>query len=332
MPSWSTSWGIHPENANPESLARCAKRLAALEFLPQYIRLSLSEPGHTSQVTRDGNFEVETPGVSEWVNSMKVALFGSTGARNSDQRPPAVIVLSNLRGASMVQVNFNDLDERQISTALAQVQRSFPHCAVSPLPEGDRDAVDSIRKQHRRLKAHGRKLKRLFDSTERRLEGLTDKYIVQVGLDGPVKFWDVRYRHQRLVRRAHLKRAIWTGVLGAVAAVLVLGLMWSAFGDQTKPPYWILAGVLLIASLWILLLRGTLRLFWTAVHLENDAAHRQVLAKTYLALHAGGKVPNEDDRRLILEPLFRPVSDGVVNDGPVGLAGVLAAMIAGRKS
>lgn len=50
------------------------------------------------------------------------------------------------------------------------------------------------------------------------------------------------------------------------------------------------------------------------MHLENDAAERVTMAKTYLALIRDGALPKGDSITTILAALFRPTGDGIVKD------------------
>lgn len=59
--------------------------------------------------------------------------------------------------------------------------------------------------------------------------------------------------------------------------------------------------------------RILVRLYMSEHHLAIDADERATMALTYLALMERGAV-EEKDRALILAPLFRPSSDGIVKD------------------
>jgi hypothetical protein len=74
--------------------------------------------------------------------------------------------------------------------------------------------------------------------------------------------------------------------------------------------------------------RVLLRIYLSDRHLLTDAEERVAMIKTYLALSNEGKV-EAVDRALILAPLFRSASDGIVKDeGPdASVAGVLAKLL-----
>ena len=56
-----------------------------------------------------------------------------------------------------------------------------------------------------------------------------------------------------------------------------------------------------------------IRLFLSEVHLAMDANERRTMVMSYLALVHKGKADSED-RKIILEALFRPTEDGIVKD------------------
>ena len=77
-----------------------------------------------------------------------------------------------------------------------------------------------------------------------------------------------------------------------------------------------LAGAALLITLMAVLIRISLRQFNTNSHLALDAEERVTFTKTYLALLNEGKLKSDDDRRLVLESLFRPSQLGGVVDTP----------------
>ena len=73
-----------------------------------------------------------------------------------------------------------------------------------------------------------------------------------------------------------------------------------------------LAGAALLITLLAVLIRIALRQFNTHSHFALDAEERITFTKTYLALLNEGKLKADEDRRLILESLFRPSQHGNV--------------------
>lgn len=77
-----------------------------------------------------------------------------------------------------------------------------------------------------------------------------------------------------------------------------------------------IAGAALLITLLGVLIRITLRQFNTHSHFALDAAERITFTKTYLALLSEGKLKADEDRRLILESLFRSSQPGSVVEIP----------------
>jgi hypothetical protein len=77
---------------------------------------------------------------------------------------------------------------------------------------------------------------------------------------------------------------------------------------------WHLGSFILLATLSFWFIRLLVRIFLSNLHLENDAAERVTMAKTYLALIRDGSLPKGDNISTILAALFRPTGDGIVKD------------------
>jgi hypothetical protein len=74
--------------------------------------------------------------------------------------------------------------------------------------------------------------------------------------------------------------------------------------------------------------RVLLRIYLSDRHLLSDAEERIAMVMTYLALSNDDKIESSD-RALILAPLFRTASDGIVReDGPdASVAGLMAKIL-----
>lgn len=77
-----------------------------------------------------------------------------------------------------------------------------------------------------------------------------------------------------------------------------------------------LAGAALLITLLGILIRISLKQFNTHSHLVLEAEERITFTKTYLALLNEGKLKSEEDRRLVLESLFRTTKSGGVDEIP----------------
>jgi hypothetical protein len=75
-----------------------------------------------------------------------------------------------------------------------------------------------------------------------------------------------------------------------------------------------------------------IRLWLSAHHLVIDAQERVVMIETYLALIKEGQL-DEKERALVLTPLFRSSSDGIVKDEgapDLSAAAFFSRFLAGR--
>lgn len=77
-----------------------------------------------------------------------------------------------------------------------------------------------------------------------------------------------------------------------------------------------LVGAALALTLFGVLIRIGLRQFNSHSHCALDASERVTFVKTYLALLGEGKLKSDEDRRVILESLFRTSQPGVTSDIP----------------
>ena len=69
-----------------------------------------------------------------------------------------------------------------------------------------------------------------------------------------------------------------------------------------------------LLSLIIWLLRIILKVTFSNLHLQEEAHEKETMILTYLALINEGAGLKEDDRKLILEAIFRPSTNGLIKD------------------
>lgn len=77
---------------------------------------------------------------------------------------------------------------------------------------------------------------------------------------------------------------------------------------------WKIGSFVLLATLSFWFIRLLVRIFLSNLHLENDAAERVTMAKTYLALLRDGSLQKDSSISTVLAALFRPTGDGIVKD------------------
>lgn len=146
------------------------------------------------------------------------------------------------------------------------------------------------------------------------MANLQQAFREEMALRAPVDYWETRKVH-------HESRSRWLGacsfgLLAALAGGIGLVANWvlSNLGPDGKPDAWRLSVLVLLGVLGIWAVRLVVRLFLSHIHLATDAAERVTMVKTYLSLLESDKLPSDDDRKLILQALFRPATDGIVKD------------------
>lgn len=169
------------------------------------------------------------------------------------------------------------------------------------------------------------------------LTTLKDTYDKHMALAAPVEYWNTkRIKHGRwalvsfvavvicMVAAAYFLHTELQSVGQTVTASKVVAAT-SAAKAQTagsttiqalagSATTWHLGSFILLATLSFWFIRLLVRIFLSNLHLENDAAERVTMAKTYLALIRNDDLPKGDNISTVLAALFRPTGDGIVKD------------------
>ena len=173
------------------------------------------------------------------------------------------------------------------------------------------------------------------------LDDIKKQYDEHMTMAAPVTYWSTE--------RDHFKKLIGYLSLGIATEFLVFGLViyfysksylfndpkifQSTLKQLTLGTEVRLLVLLLIVALLIWIVKITLKYFVGLLHLEVDAGERVVMAKTYLALIKDTKIMGQEDRRIILEALFRPTTTGLVqeDEGPTGLIGLITKLLGSSR-
>ena len=173
--------------------------------------------------------------------------------------------------------------------------------------------------------------KQLTDA-QAELDKLKDTYDKHMAIAAPVEYWDGK-------RKKHARWALGTAILAAASMYFIgnfliaelnsVGLAVIAESAANKASVaiensnntlfqsasaWKVGSIVLLATLAFWFIRLTVRIFLSHIHLENDAAERVTMAKTYLAMNRDGAFANQDNIGTVLAALFRPTGDGIVKD------------------
>jgi hypothetical protein len=145
------------------------------------------------------------------------------------------------------------------------------------------------------------------------METLRKTFREMMRLRAPVEYWQGKASGHSTKAKFWMA---WTfGSMAALAVVLGVVAAW-VFNTLTdgKPDAWKVAVLALVGVLGVWAVRLVVRLYMSHAHLAADADERVTMVQTYLALLEGDKMPSDEDRKLVLAPLFRPAADGLVKD------------------
>lgn len=174
-----------------------------------------------------------------------------------------------------------------------------------------------------------------LDDCEKKLNHLRKTYDDFMAIQSPVRYWEQkRIRHQKwslgsgavtlgamagawFLLSAKLNEVKTGAAMGAnklAASQPAIASKVQAAADASGSWHFDVAVLVLLGTLSFWVIRLLVRVFLSHLHLENDAAERATMARTYLALLRRGKLPEGDDLKTVLAALFRPSGDGIVKD------------------
>lgn len=155
---------------------------------------------------------------------------------------------------------------------------------------------------------------RLTEEHVANLKAIEQTYDQKLALQKPVEYWEDKGKY-------HGVRSKWFGISSLIVGIGLAGLLgWLAhwvFGNLPQgenPKQWQIAIFLVAAFFAIWLTRILVRLFLSHLHLATDAAERSTMILTYLSMAREGSQFAPEDKTLIVQHLFRSVSDGLVKD------------------
>lgn len=154
----------------------------------------------------------------------------------------------------------------------------------------------------------------LIATHEANLKSIENAYDQKLALWKPVEYWEAR-------GRSHGTKSTKFAIASVVTGVFILSLLgWLAYKiflnvpTTEKPQVW-QVGVFSVAAFFgIWLERILVRLFVSNIHLSTDAEERVTMLQTYLSIIREGSEFAPEDKKLILERLFHPATDGLVKD------------------
>lgn len=158
-----------------------------------------------------------------------------------------------------------------------------------------------------------------MDVTKESLKSLEETYNKKLALDSAVQYFQKKARNHMVLSWMFGIAAAVVGVLfvffaNEFAGAFLAGVNTQSEGVPVAPAWEIVAVAGLAATLVFWGLRILVRLLLSHLHLHTDMKSRATLMQTYLSLIREGSGLKDDDRKLIIQMLFRPITDGLVRD------------------
>lgn len=147
-----------------------------------------------------------------------------------------------------------------------------------------------------------------------RMKTLEDTFREKMALRAPVEYWEGRQKKHEKGTKVMGGLSFGAMALLAITIGRVASWVLQNLTPDGKPEVWRVSVLVLIGVLGVWATRLLVRMFLSNIHLATDAAERVVMVKTYLSLLEDDKVLSDEDRKLVLQSLFRPASDGIVKD------------------
>jgi hypothetical protein len=193
------------------------------------------------------------------------------------------------------------------------------------LAEQTRRAKDSLASSENSLsnlqRSISEKFDKLFETSSKTLEDISNTYDKKLALQAAVKYWtDKAERHRNLsilFGAAFVVTLLTAGYLGFLELYPLL----KDVPANERPEYSVIALIIISAVVSIWIVRLIVRVLLSHIHLQRDSSERATMLLTYLALLREGSGLKDDEKKLILQSLFRPSVSGIVKDDaiPTGL-------------
>lgn len=181
---------------------------------------------------------------------------------------------------------------------------------------------------------------RFIGEVRKEYDNLKKFYETELALRAPVEYWAA------VAKKHRVWAAVWGGLFALALSAALTGLfLWGdeirQFLGSSQPNAGNLsqssaATLFLVLGFSTLLfwgLRMIARIFLSNYHGARDAAERETMAKTFLALRREGNVTDEQ-LSLVLAPLFKPSATGLIRDDSApdyGLHSLLSKLLSKDK-
>ncbi|MAC06903.1 MAG: hypothetical protein CL671_14995 [Balneola sp.] len=164
------------------------------------------------------------------------------------------------------------------------------------------------------LKSQNDEFGKLVQTTSESLSNIEAVYDKKLAVQSSVRYWKAKAKSHK----DFLDKFYWIfGSIISVSALIIflqIKYLFKGYGVDTPPPYWLAAIVILTMAVAIWLVRVLAKIMLSNIHLRTDADERRVMILTYLSLLRRENAITEEDRKVILQTLFRPSATGIIKD------------------
>ncbi|TLP40673.1 DUF6161 domain-containing protein [Arcobacter arenosus] len=170
------------------------------------------------------------------------------------------------------------------------------------------DKVNNIDEIYEKAKVAEENFKNTEESILSKIETNTSKSF----WENQVKFFDEKY-----------KWYLWTTIITTVIFVILLAIYKYAYlssiintksSDLGIKEIIAYGFIILLISLAIWIIRIFMKIALSSYHLSIDAKERVTMINTYIALMQEGNAINENDKRIMIESIFRQTNNGIIKD------------------
>lgn len=148
------------------------------------------------------------------------------------------------------------------------------------------------------------------EATKKRFESFVKAYETQMKLKAPVQYWTDNCDHHK---ESAKKFGIASVLLSLLIFLPIAYVAWEILASEQV--VWGKVGVVAFTtSLAIWLIRVLVRMYLSHNHMQMNSQERVVMTQAYLALISEGGASSSEERNLVLQAIFRPVSTGIITD------------------
>ncbi|MBF8640121.1 DUF6161 domain-containing protein [Pseudomonas luteola] len=315
----------YKDNNNPEFAEKAAK--AAIQKLKEIFSLPIIYSKSPDGIFID-KLRAQNPEVA--AIALAYMVYGSFGPERTIYNISEAVSLVNLRRSSQ---SFDEgIKEDYLSSALNGVN-DVKHDLKLTLNESReklallssnfegfiQESIDNVSTEHA---SRSEKWAEIVTKADEDIVKIKESYDLYSALTAPATYWERKRRQHRIL----------SIVFGIVSLIVIMGggayLYTLVSGGEfivskstanavtatQTPDYHNIAATFILGTIFFWVARMLVRLFMSNLHLENDAAERITMLKTYLALFRRNRIPEGDDLKTILAALFRASGDGIVKD------------------